>query len=201
MLIVATIAAQFTTACHYVDPQCLAPGFGTSGMRRHGVLLDLQLSVPHKDHIENSLLFLDSAGGLDYMELDRNVMTCRRVGEEQMDTLAALWTTDALRGHLPQCGPGYEYRRPSNSDACREARAAGAARGSPLRAHAQLIYYTESGPISFLWDLNSPLPSHFAEAITGTFGLLCDESRRFAGNLLQSSPELAAKAGCPTSPP
>ena len=188
--------ALLFTGCHYVDPQCLAPGFGISARRQHGVLLDLRLNLPHRRYTEAISLVIDGAGGVEYTEMSGDVTTCRHIGEEQREGLATLWTSGALEMSLPQCGPGYEFWRSGDEYACRVSRSQWEARRLSFLPYTGMVYYADEGPITLVWDLESQLPRELEEAFTDTLGLLCAENTRLARNLRRSVPELAARAGC-----
>lgn len=189
-------SALLFTGCHYVDPQCLAPDFGRSARREHGVLLELGLNVRHKRHTETITLVVDRAGGVEYSEVSGAVSTCRRISDEENEGLASLWSNEALQKSLPQCGPGYAYHH-DRDGACRESlRQLSERRLAFLLPYAYVFYNTEDRPVSFSWDLESEVPEELEEAFTSTLGLLCGGTSRLAKNLRRSLPELAARAGC-----
>ena len=183
------------TGCHYVDPQCLGPGFGVSARRQHGVLLQLSLTLKHKRYTESLSLAIDGAGGVELAEIGGAVTTCRRVTNEEDKGLANLWSGEALPRPLPQCGPGYAYTL-YDERACRESLRELNERRRAFLPQAWVLYNAGDRRVSFSWDLESELPEELEEAFTSTLGLLCGETSLLAMKLRRSMPELAARAGC-----
>ncbi len=189
-------------ACHYVDPQCLLPGFGLSASREHGVSFFLTLNLRHKRYTETINLVVDGAGGVKYFEMEGDMTTCRRASDEEAARLAKLWLSDAMQTSLPQCGPGFAYLHYGDRASCRESRRQLGERRLAFRLpHAEVRYSAEEPAVSFSWDMESELPEELEEAFMGTLGLLCERTRGLARNLRRSLPELAAKAGCLSAGP
>lgn len=185
------------TACHYVDPQCLAPGFGIGARREHGVLFQLNLNLPLKRYTETISLFVDGSGGVQYSEASGDISTCRRLSDEEKEGLSSVWSGEALLESLPQCGPGYAYSHYAADGSCRASRRELSDRRLAFSlSHAEVLYNTEDRSVSFSWDLESALPEELEGAFTNTLGLLCGGSSRLGRNLRRSVPELAERAGC-----
>lgn len=196
---VAVVALFAGTACHYVDPQCLAADLGIGGARKHGLVLQLGMQLPRKRYTESLVLTVNGAGGVDYAELWLgDVTTCRRLSEDQMAGLARFWSREALDASMPRCGPGYAFHHGSDRRACRESWPGLARRAADdSRPYASLYYDRPNDErIVLAWDMESSLPEDLELAFAGTLGLLCTEGRRLAGNLRRSMPELATRAGC-----
>ena len=193
---VATLSAG--TACHYVDPQCLATDLWISGARKHGVVLQLGMQLPYKRYTEFLHLDVNGAGGVQYAELWLgDVTTCRRLSEDQMEGLARFWSSETLGRAMPQCGPGYDFSHRGDRLACHESSTSLLARWRSELSYTSMEYARPNEErIVFAWDMESPLPEDLERAFTGTLGLLCAEGQRLARNLRRSMPELAAKAGC-----
>ena len=192
------MAALFAaTACHYVDPQCLAADLGYSGQRAHGTVLELTMHLPHRRHVGPFLLSVDGAGGVTYTESRSPLTTCRRMSEDEREGLARFWSSESLGLSMPQCGSGYAVKHSGDRRACRETWSRLAERWRAELPYASTYHHqpNEEG-VSFGWDMESPLPEELELAFTGTLGLLCTENLRLARNLRRSMPELAARAGC-----
>ena len=186
------------TACHYVDPQCLAADLGLSGQRAHGVALMLRMHLPYKRYTESLNLAVNGAGGVVYTELSLgDVTTCRHMREDEKQGLARFWSSGTLGMSMPQCGPGYDFSRSSDRRSCRESWPALLKRLDAGMPYAEIVYDRPNEErIVLVWDMESPLPEELEQAFTGTLGLLCTENLRLARNLRRSMPEFAAKAGC-----
>ena len=195
----AAVAALFAaTACHYVDPQCLAADLGLSGQRAHGVAFQLSMHLPYKRYTESLDLAVNGAGGVDYWEDGGDVTTCRRMREDEKQGLARFWSSETLGMSMPRCGPGYAFSHRRDRRACRES-----VPGLVERWDGRLLPWVsieydrpDEERITFYWDMESPLPDELELAFTGTLGLLCTENLRLARNLRRSMPELAARVGC-----
>ena len=194
------MAALFAaTACHYVDPQCLAADLGLSGQRAHGVVFELRMHLPYKRYTESLDLAVNGAGGVVYWEDGGDVTTCRRMSEDEKQGLARFWSSETLGMSMPRCGPGYAFRhRRSDRRACRESVPGLVERWDGRLLPWVSIEYDRAGEerITLSWDMVSPLPEELELAFTGTLGLLCTENPGLARNLRRSMPELAARAGC-----
>ena len=185
------------TACHYVDPQCMAADLGLSGQRAHGTVLELTMLLPHKRHTHFLYLSVDGAGGVSYRDSGDDVTTCRRMSEDEKEGLAQSWSSETLAMSMPLCGPGYVFHRPDDRHSCRENWSRLAERRREGLPFAHVFHDPPNEErVSFGWDMDSPLPEEIEMAFTGTLGLLCAESRRLATNLRRRVPELAARAGC-----
>lgn len=197
-LSVAAVALSTGTACHYVDPQCLAADLGISGSRAHGVVLSLDMNLPYKRYTEALHLAVNGAGGVVYAELWLgDVTACRRLSEDQMEGLARFWSSESLGRTMPRCGSGYAFSQRGDHRACRESWPSLLERWRAELPYASTYYgQSDEEGVSFNWDMESPLPDDLEQAFTGTLGLLCAEGPRLARNLRRSMPELAAKAGC-----
>ena len=194
----AAVAALFAaTACHYVDPQCLAADLGHSGNRAHGVELQLWMDLPYKRYAESLLLTVNGAGGVTYTELySGDVTTCRRMSEDEKQGLARFWSSETLGMSMPRCGPGYAFHHYGRR-ACRESWPALLERSDGGLPYAAMVYDRPNEErIALSWDMESPLPEELELTFTGTLGLLCTENLRLARNLRRSMPELAARVGC-----
>ena len=193
------MAALFAaTACHYVDPQCLAADLGLSGQRAHGVELVLRMHLPYKRYAESLVLAVNGAGGVTYTELySGDVTTCRRMREDEKQGLARFWSSETLGMSMPRCGPGYAFHHGGDRRACRESWPGLLDRLDGGLPYASMVYGlpNEEG-IALIWDMESPLPEELELTFTGTLGLLCTENLRLARNLRRSMPELAARVGC-----
>ena len=185
----AVIGACLATGCHYVDPQCLSPNFGKSARRVHGALLELRLNLPHKSHTHPISLVVDGAGGMEYTETDGAVTTCRRLDQEQREVLSGLWTEAEVGITLPSCTSGYRFQRLDDERRCDRY-------GRGARPYAWFLYQGVNATLSLHWDLKTPLPEELEQAVTGTPGSLCHESRRLGRNLRRSAPALAARTAC-----
>ncbi|MYF95014.1 MAG: hypothetical protein F4210_05820 [Holophagales bacterium] len=195
---VALATLLLGTACHYVDPQCMAADLGISGRRAHDWVLVLRMNLPYKRYTESIVLDVNGAGGVVYTELNLgDTTTCRRMNEDEMQGLARFWSSETLGMSMPRCGSGYVFHQRGDRRACRESWPGLADRSLTFRPYASFEYDRPNEErIVFAWDLESPLPEDLERAFTGTLGLLCAEGRRLTRNLRRSMPELAAKAGC-----
>ena len=194
----AAVAVLFAaTACHYVDPQCLAADLGHSGRRAHGVVLDLRMHLPYQRYTESLDLAVDGAGGVVYWGDGGGVTTCRRMSEDEKQALARFWSSETLGMSMPRCGPGYAFHHGGDRRACRESWPGLLERLDSGLPYASMVYDRPNEErIALVWDMESPLPEELEQAFTGTLGLLCTENLRLARNLRRSMPEFAAKAGC-----
>ncbi|MCY3926659.1 MAG: hypothetical protein OXG81_00130 [Acidobacteria bacterium] len=195
------VAVSFLTSCHYVDPQCFSADLGRSARLQAGPLLNVSVRLPlhfrTKAYTEAFEFHVDATGGFLYMELDGDLSTCRRLGEERLEALAHAWSMAAVERSGSICGPGYSYIPPGQDCRAQRGKLAGRAYSSySYPPSAAMTYYADDGPVSFLWDLDRKLPKELQEALTGTLDLLCEGSRRFGRKLRRSLPELAAEAGC-----
>ncbi len=191
------MAALFAaTACHYVDPQCLAADLGHSGQRAHGVALQLRMDLPYKGYTESLDLAVNGAGGVVYTEYSGDVTTCRRMSEDEKQGLARFWSSETLGMSMPRCGPGYAFQDHGRR-ACRESWPALRERLDGGLPYAEMVYDRPNEErIALVWDMESPLPEELELTFTGTLGLLCTENLRLARNLRRSMPEFAARVGC-----
>lgn len=203
------VAVLFCTSCYSlsVDPRCLFLRQDVDEGWQYGLLeVILQLRAG------TVALRVDGANTLRFMELGGNhLRTCRRMGPRTNETLASPWLGPTPELSDALCGSGYAYLLPRHWPLDGEGTCNFAWYGVAQRSYAGLpnMRLTYSRPreparedsvrleaVRLIWDLESELPEELDEAVTGTLGLLCEESPRLAKLILRSDPELATKLGC-----
>ena len=190
------VAALFGTACHYVNPRCLFLRPYVDRGNEYGLLqVLLQLGTA------SLALQVDSANVLRFDEPSGGLTTCRRMGPKKNKLLANPWLGPAPGLSEALCGSGYAYVPPRHWPLDDESTCSFSWYGVVQRSYADLpsmslTYFRPGGSVRLLWDLESRLPEELDEAVTGTLGLLCEESPRLVRSIRKSHPELATRASC-----
>ncbi len=194
--------AILPSACVWsLDPNCYRSGHGAS-IRKNGPLL--LLTVTRHGPAGGFVKFeIDRSGGADYARAwAEGPFTCQRFSEEDLGTLAELWSVPELqRVADADCVPGLSFRWMGRvgDRHCPEAyREWTPARPGPFQ-QLRLTWYSEDGYQELYWDLESALPEPLRRSVVGTVAAACAKSEEFGRHLHEQFSSFAGEVGCRTA--